>query len=380
MAAAGASATTTVTGGPSTDDGQQVIELTKAQKKRARRASRQLLTGKKAAPGTTPAAGGTVKAATPAVRTQPVKPANGNKTAHGSREEAGGESGGEESPDSDEVLGKYVVDRILDAEVRDGEEVYLVAWRNHPESSNSWEPFCNLSEAQGALQAFDERVRRAKAGSGGLAIDEDVDWTPGTPARSPKPARSHGGMGVVARSSKAPVVRVTGSGAISHFYKSISPVSSRPASPAERKRPDSSGASKQAGYNTPTPETRTKQARKQATGTPERPAFSFAGGSQRSPRKKKARAATTTMSDGAASTEDDEQAADTAAGKGLNTASAAGNSADPAGVRTLVHTPRPRGKAGDEARSQAAVTKLPGGMTGPSVGPLTMGAAHPAGR
>jgi hypothetical protein len=258
--------------------------------------------------------------------------------------------------------------------------VYLVAWRNHPESSNSWEPFCNLSEAQGALQAFDERVRRAKGGSGGLAVDEDVDWTPGTLARSPKPARSHGGMGVAARGSRAQVVRVTGTGAISHFYKSISPVSSRPASPAVRTRPNSSGASKQAGYNTPTPESRTKQARKQATGTPERPAFSFAGGRQRSPRKKKARAATTTMSDGAASTEDDEQAADPATGKGLHTATAAGNSADPAGVSTRVHTPRPRGKAGDEARSQEAVVKLPCSMTDPSVGPSTMGVAHPAGR
>jgi hypothetical protein len=53
-----------------------------------------------------------------------------------------------------EEHGIYEVEKILESKTEDGKTMYLVKWKNYPESDNTWEPNEHLTNAQRKLKEF----------------------------------------------------------------------------------------------------------------------------------------------------------------------------------------------------------------------------------
>lgn len=52
----------------------------------------------------------------------------------------------------------------------DGQQVYLVKWKNFPDDDKSWEPAENLVNAQDAIDKFKQRIEVSEA----VEMTEDV--------------------------------------------------------------------------------------------------------------------------------------------------------------------------------------------------------------
>lgn len=55
---------------------------------------------------------------------------------------------------------EYHVEEIRDMKKIDGKTMYLIKWKNYPESENSWEPPKHLNHAQRLLKDFHQQRRK----------------------------------------------------------------------------------------------------------------------------------------------------------------------------------------------------------------------------
>ncbi len=57
----------------------------------------------------------------------------------------------------DHQAAEFEVDRLLDRRVVRGQEQYLVRWKGYGAHEDTWEPTCNLRNAQELLREFRDK-------------------------------------------------------------------------------------------------------------------------------------------------------------------------------------------------------------------------------